>query len=60
MWIATGGKPGPAGWRAEVDWLRLDINPKLRVLELVCGENDFAPREFKDVISVLEYTVTPR
>ena len=50
----------PAGWRAEVDWLRLDINPKLRVLELVCVEKDFAAREFKDVISVLEYTVTPR
>ena len=33
------------------------MNPRLRVLELVCGEKGFAARELRDVISVLEYTV---
>lgn len=33
------------------------MNPRLRALELVCGEKGFAARELRDVISVLEYTI---
>ena len=53
MWMATFGL---ASWRLEIDWLRLDLNPRLRLLELVSGEKGLAERELRDVMSVLEYT----